>query len=163
MRCKTGKFCLQWAKAAIIIRKNEFRIVNFLKIRFVRRVNFGVQWEFRKDFFRIVFLDIRAVLCYYIIYIWENSAQNRPIGGVLFDPLARSHLVKSLFTRARPPMQPDRAGASRAPEREQTKTSTGKKLLILAGGNAHEKQNFHKTALLSFGNVVSCEQRRNRC
>ena len=143
--------------------KTRFLFVNFLQRAFVLCVNLRGFLTWWKDLFEIVFLDNSCDLCYYIIYIWENSAQNRPIGGVLFDPLARSHLVKPPFTRARPPMQPDRAGVLRAPKREQTKTSTGKKLLILAGGNAHEKQNFHKTALLSFGTDVSCEQRRNRC
>ena len=81
-----GKFYLQTAKMKTMGKKVAFQFVNFLKRRFVRCVNLETFWQGRGDFFGIVFLDNFLPLCYYIIYIWENSAQNRPIGGVLFAP-----------------------------------------------------------------------------
>ena len=63
-------------------KKADFKFVNFLKRRFVLGVNLDAFWKAWKVFFKIVFLDNSRALCYYIIYIWENSAQNRPIGGV---------------------------------------------------------------------------------
>ena len=77
-----GKFCLQTANMTSFSKKIAFLFVNFLQRRFVLCVNSKGgegDWE---DFFEIVFLDNFFGLCYYIIYIWENSAQNRPIGGV---------------------------------------------------------------------------------
>ena len=124
-----GKFCLQTAFLMLRLEKNVFLFVNFLKRCFVRRVNFGRFWRWRKMFFRIVFLDIPAQLCYYIIYIWENSAQNCPFGGVLFDSLARMHLVEPFSTRARPPAKPDRKGCFATPKRSKRKQSTGKKVV----------------------------------
>ena len=63
-------------------QKAAVLFVNFLKRGFVFRVNLGGTKGREGDFFEIVFLDNFFCLCYYIIYIWENSAQNRPIDGV---------------------------------------------------------------------------------
>ena len=63
-------------------QKAAVLFVNFLKRGFVFRVNLRGTKGREGDFFEIVFLDNFFCLCYYIIYIWENSAQNRPIGGV---------------------------------------------------------------------------------
>ena len=106
-----------------------FLIVNFLQRRFDRRVNFGVFGKVADAFSKIVFLDIGGRLCYYIIYIWENSAQNCPIGGVCLTCTARMHLVKPPFTCARTPAEPERAGVLRAPVRSKQKQSTGKKVV----------------------------------
>ena len=83
--------------------KVAFEFVNFLKRRFVLDVNSKAFWKVWKVFFKIVFLDNSRVLCYYIIYIWENSAQNRPIGGVCLTRPREMHLVKPPFTCARTP------------------------------------------------------------
>ena len=63
-------------------KKVGLEFVNFLKRGFVWGVNLAVFWKGWKALFKIVFLDNLCALCYYIIYIWENSAQNGPIGGV---------------------------------------------------------------------------------
>ena len=124
-----GKFCLQTTFLMLRLEKNVFLFVNFLKRCFVRRVNFGRFWRWRKMFFRIVFLDIPEQLCYYIIYIWENSAQNCPFGGVLFDLLARMHLVEPFSTRARPPAKPDRKGVLRHPNGANENNPRAKKVV----------------------------------
>jgi hypothetical protein len=77
-----GKFHLQKAKMTFEGAKVPFEFVNFLKRRFVWGVNLEAFWKAWKVLFKIVFLDNSRALCYYIIYIWENSAQNCPIGGV---------------------------------------------------------------------------------
>ena len=77
-----------------------FAFVNFLKRRFVLLVNLRRSEGVWKDFFEIVFLDNLCTLCYYIIYIWENSAQNRPIGGVCLTRLPK-RLARSRYSRVR--------------------------------------------------------------
>ena len=77
-----GKFHLQKAKMTFLSKKVGLEFVNFLKRGFVWGVNLAVFWKGWKALFKIVFLDNLFALCYYIIYIWENSAQNGPIGGV---------------------------------------------------------------------------------
>ena len=79
---KMGKFGLQKPNMTILARKMMLLFVNFLQRRFVRHVNLPSFWVCWRDFFEILFLDINGKLCYYIIYIWENSAQNRPFGRV---------------------------------------------------------------------------------
>ena len=91
-------------------KKTASSIVNFLKRRFDRRVNFGARGSASERIFKIVFLDIKGKLCYYIIYIWENSAQNCPFGGVLFD------LLPSV-TRTEPPSARAYTGDSARPRR----------------------------------------------
>ena len=86
---KMGKFCLQIAKMTAKALKMRISFVNFLQRRFVFLVNLSTSRGRWKDFFEIVFLDNFCVLCYYIIYIWENSAQNRPIGGVCLTRLPK--------------------------------------------------------------------------
>ena len=110
-----GKFCLQTSKMTLLPQKMPFLIVNFLKRRFDRRVNFGARGSASERIFKIVFLDIKGKLCYYIIYIWENSAQNCPIGGVCLTPLGEFALREVPFTRARTPADPERAGARKRP------------------------------------------------
>ena len=95
-----GKFYLQTPKMAINDEKVRFEFVNFLKRRFVWGVNLKAFWKAWKVFFKIVFLDNSRVLCYYIIYIWENSAQNRPIGGVCLTHLPKTFLAEPLSARA---------------------------------------------------------------
>ena len=129
LRGKMGKFHLQTPKITHRTQKTRFSIVNFLKRRFDRRVNFGGSRPARGRVFKIVFLDITGKLCYYIIYIWENSAQNCPIGGVCLTCTARMHLVKPPFTCARTPAEPERAGVLRALARGKQKQSTGKKVV----------------------------------
>ena len=82
-----SKYHLQSTKTVVWAQKMAFLIVNFLQRRFDRRVNFGVFGKVADAFSKIVFLDIGGRLCYYIIYIWENSAQNCPIGGVCLTRL----------------------------------------------------------------------------
>ena len=77
-----------------------FAFVNFLKRRFVLLVNLRRSEGVWKDFFEIVFLDNSRALCYYIIYIWENSAQNCPIGGVCLTHLPKTFLAEPLSARA---------------------------------------------------------------
>ena len=77
-----SKFHLQSTNMTDFLPKMRFLFVNFLQRHFVLLVNLPLflnRWE---DLFAIVFLDKFCGLCYYIIYIWENSAQNRPIDGV---------------------------------------------------------------------------------
>ena len=96
---KMGKFCLQIAKMTSKVSKMRFLFVNFLKRRFVLPVNLQALRGEWKDFFEIVFLDNFRALCYYIIYIWENSAQNRPIGGVCLTRLPKTFLARSPLAR----------------------------------------------------------------
>jgi hypothetical protein len=79
---KMGKFRLQTANMTMFGQKTAISFVNFLKRGFVFRVNLDGARDGEGDFFGTVLLDNFFCLCYYIIYIWENSAQNRPIGGV---------------------------------------------------------------------------------
>lgn len=103
---KIGKLCLQTTNMTILMPKIRFLFVNFLQRRFVRLVNSPRSSGRWKDFFEIVFLDNSRVLCYYIIYIWENSAQNRPIGRVCLTRLpkrfARSCSVRACVQAAAP-------------------------------------------------------------
>jgi hypothetical protein len=125
---KTGKFCLQMSKMTLLSQKMPFLIVNFLKRRFDRRVNFGARGSASERIFKIVFLDIKGKLCYYIIYIWENSAQNRPIGGVCLTLSVSLHSVKYPL-RVRAHRRIPNAQALANARTEQTKTITGKKVV----------------------------------
>ena len=97
---KMSKFYLQSANMTIFHQKTRFLFVNFLKRRFVFPVNLCPPRERWKDLFEIVFLDNFYALCYYIIYIWENSAQNCPIGGVCLTRLP-NRFARSRCSRVR--------------------------------------------------------------
>ena len=94
------KLHLQNAKMTILLPKKRFLFVNFLQRGFVLLVNLRDVKGRWKDFFEIVFLDKFRALCYYIIYIWENSAQNCPIGGVCLTHLPKTLLAEPLSARA---------------------------------------------------------------
>jgi len=70
---KMGKFCLQSSNLTTDDEKSVFGIVNFLKRRFVHRVNFGELLQQRRLFSKQFFLDIQNELCYYIIYIFGRT------------------------------------------------------------------------------------------
>lgn len=124
---KMGKFCLQMPNITSRAQKTASLIVNFLKRRFDRCMNSRAHKRTLNRFSKIVFLDITTKLCYYIIYIWENSAQNCPIGGVCLNcRRERISWSRSLRARARRHM-PDRAGDLRTPKRRQTKAINGQK------------------------------------
>ena len=97
---KKRKLHLQNAKMTILKKKTRFVFVNFLQRGFVFPVNWQRGGKGWKDFFEIVFLDKFRALCYYIIYIWENSAQNCPIGGVCLTHLPKTLLAEPLSARA---------------------------------------------------------------
>ena len=161
---KMGKFCLQMSKMAVFLSKNDFPFVNFLKRRFVWRVNFGWCWGAWENFFEIVFLDIREVLCYYIMYILGKLCPKSPDWwSFVWPDVTSAFCGAALCTCACVQRNPTAKVICEHPDGANEHNQRAKKLLILAGGNAHEKQNFHKTALLGFGTDVSCEQRRNRC
>ncbi len=95
-----GKFYLQKANMTLRSEKVSFEFVNFLQRRFVHRVNLGAFARRLRDTFEMFFLDNAGDLCYYIIYIWENSAQNRPIGGVCLTR-SPSRTSRSRYPRVR--------------------------------------------------------------
>ena len=122
-----GKFHLQKAKMTFLSKKVGLEFVNFLKRGFVWVVNLTVFWKGWKVLFKIVFLDNSRALCYYIIYIWENSAQNGPIGGVCLTRCLECILAEPLPRVRKWAAAPDRDGDLRALKREQTKTISGQK------------------------------------
>ena len=97
---KMGKFCLQMPNITSRAQKTASLIVNFLKRRFDRCMNSRAHKRTLNRFSKIVFLDITTKLCYYIIYIWENSAQNCPIGGVCLTRLP-NRFARSRCSRVR--------------------------------------------------------------
>ena len=99
----------------------------------------------------------KGIVLLYYIYLGKLCPK-LPGWWSLFDTLTSSHPAEPPSARARDrETVPGCGGDLRAPTWEQTRSINGQKVLISSGGNANEKQNFHKTALFGFGTVVSCE------